>query len=123
MHPLSQEAVSEARRALRRSRSLPQLSDSGVHDASCSGIHDDANGNGTSPASPKDLKQADLRQLLTLRQHYYPEGGWGWAILITATLAQCLAHGLHGCIGILMVEMMRKFGQEHQQRAGCNNNI
>ena len=29
-----------------------------------------------------------------LFQWYYPEGGWGWVILICAFLSQTLAHGL-----------------------------
>ncbi|XP_073969876.1 monocarboxylate transporter 10 isoform X2 [Rhodnius prolixus] len=31
----------------------------------------------------------------TLRQHYYPEGGWGWLVLLTSVCVQILSHGLN----------------------------
>ncbi|KAF4521969.1 hypothetical protein B566_EDAN012518 [Ephemera danica] len=37
--------------------------------------------------------------LLTLAQHYYPEGGWGWLVAACALLVQSLAHGLHQAAG------------------------
>lgn len=51
----------------------------------------------------------DLRQLLTLRQHYYPEGGWGWLITAIGLIMQCIAHGLHMSAGVIIVEIMRTF--------------
>lgn len=51
----------------------------------------------------------DLRQLMTLRQHYYPEGGWGWVIAVVAMTSQMLAHGLHMAVGVLVVELMKWF--------------
>lgn len=53
----------------------------------------------------------DLRQLMTLHQHYYPEGGWGWIILFIATLVQCIAHGLHMAVGVLLVTIESEFEQ------------
>lgn len=54
---------------------------------------------------------SDLRQLLTLRQHYYPEGGWGIIILIIAFIVQCISHGLHMSSGILITAIIAKFHQ------------
>lgn len=51
----------------------------------------------------------DLRQLMTLRQHYYPEGGWGWLITAIGIIMQCIAHGLHMSVGVFIVEIMRSF--------------
>lgn len=52
---------------------------------------------------------ADLRQLLTLRQHYYPEGGWGFVILIITIFVQCVSHGLHMSSGILIAAFIGQF--------------
>jgi hypothetical protein len=32
--------------------------------------------------------------LYTFRQHYYPEGGWGWVITLTALMVQVLTTGM-----------------------------
>ncbi|QQP50294.1 Monocarboxylate transporter 10like, partial [Caligus rogercresseyi] len=29
----------------------------------------------------------------TLRQHYYPEGGWGWVIILVTVIVQIIIHG------------------------------
>ncbi|KYN07458.1 hypothetical protein ALC62_01660 [Cyphomyrmex costatus] len=100
--------------ALRRSRSLPRLSihDSGV---ACS---DHA------PAAPEQMHAAprqlvaDLRQLLTLKQHYYPEGGWGWVILLVGLLVQILSHGAHGAVGVFLQQVEVKFGPHVHLQAG-----
>lgn len=54
---------------------------------------------------------ADLRQLMTLRQHYYPEGGWGWLVLAIGFLVQGLSHGLHMAIGVLITAVTHEFRQ------------
>lgn len=99
---------------LRRSRSLPRLSahDSGV---ACSDL---------APMVPKQTHAAprqlvaDLRQLLTLRQHYYPEGGWGWTILLVGLLVQILSHGAHGAVGVFLQKVEVKFGPRVHLQAG-----
>ena len=42
------------------------------------------------------LNQIDkkLKDLRTLKQHYYPEGGWGWVILTVSLCVQMLVHGM-----------------------------
>lgn len=45
----------------------------------------------------------------TIRQHYYPEGGWGWVIVVCAMLVQILAHGMHGAVGVTMMEMGKQY--------------
>lgn len=42
------------------------------------------------------LNQIDkkLKDLRTLKQHYYPEGGWGWVILTVTLCVQLLVHGM-----------------------------
>lgn len=54
---------------------------------------------------------ADLRQLMTLRQHYYPEGGWGWLVLAIGFLVQAISHGLHVAVGVLITAVSQEFHQ------------
>lgn len=46
---------------------------------------------------------------MTLRQHYYPEGGWGWLVLAVSFIVQCISHGLHMAIGILITFIVKEF--------------
>ena len=94
---------------LYRSRSLPQLS---AHD---SGM---GSGNEQVPGRPSSRLVADLRQLLTLKQHYYPEGGWGWVIIVVGVLVQILAHGMHGAVGTLLLQAATRFGPPIYLQAG-----
>lgn len=102
-----------------RSRSLPHLlshHDSGV---GCSGSYSGVeNAIPTSRTALANRLVADLRQLLTLKQHYYPEGGWGWVIVVVGVLVQVLAHGLQGAGAVLWRETVAKFGRDIHQPAG-----
>jgi hypothetical protein len=87
-------------RPLYRSRSLPQLHTVGSYSEPLRrGV-----GGGTR------LVAAEVRQLLTLKQHYYPEGGWGWVVVVVGMLVQLLSHGLHVASGVLVGEVVRRFG-------------
>lgn len=98
---------------LYRSRSLPRLS---VHDSgvACS---DHAPAPGQTNAASRQLV-AELRQLLTLKQHYYPEGGWGWVVLLVGLLVQILSHGAHGAVGVFLQQVAVKFGPHVHLQAG-----
>lgn len=56
---------------------------------------------------------ADLRQLMTLRQHYYPEGGWGWIVVVVAVIVQCISHGLHLSLGIFIIQVVKEFHEDY----------
>lgn len=99
---------------LYRSRSLPQLS---VHD---SGVGSNEQGPSGRPAS---RLVADLRQLLTLKQHYYPEGGWGWVILVVGVMVQILAHGIHGASGVILPQVTARFGTRIEIQSGKSFSI
>lgn len=99
---------------LYHSASLPRLS---VHD---SGVA--CSGNEQTPAvgqahSTKQLV-ADLKQLHTLRQHYYPEGGWGWVVVVVGVLVQVLSHGIHGANGVLLQQIAEVFGAHAYLESG-----
>lgn len=101
---------------LRRSRSLPRLSihDSGV---ACSD-HAPVVQEQTHAAPRQVLADLTIRQLLTLRQHYYPEGGWGWMILLVGLLVQILSHGTHGAVGVFLQQVEVRFGPRVHLQAG-----
>ncbi|KAG8227064.1 hypothetical protein J437_LFUL008503 [Ladona fulva] len=61
---------------------------------------------------------SELRQLLTLKQHYYPEGGWGWVVVWASVAVHALSHGLHVAFGILLQETMKKFPTAGLVRTG-----
>ena len=45
----------------------------------------------------------------TIRQHYYPEGGWGYVVLLSAFLVNILAHGLQLSFGVLLLAVQRRW--------------
>lgn len=45
----------------------------------------------------------------TIKQHYYPEGGWGFVVVIVSTLVAVLNHGLHMSSGVILLGMMSRF--------------
>lgn len=100
--------------ALRRTRSLPRLS---IHDSGVACSDHTPAAPGQTHAAPRQLV-ADLRQLLTLRQHYYPEGGWGWVVLLVGLLVQILSHGAHGAVGVFLQQVEVKFGPHVHLQAG-----
>ncbi|XP_076048221.1 uncharacterized protein LOC143029459 [Oratosquilla oratoria] len=51
------------------------------------------------------------RNVRTLAQHYYPEGGWGWVIIFMSVLVHILNHGLHTAGGILFLDIVSTFSQ------------
>lgn len=119
--------------SLRRSISLPHLEsrqDSGVGysgGGSCNGIdqigfcdeyHHHPFHNHENYLHHPDLPfgnglAADLRQLLTLRQHYYPEGGWGWVVVFAGFFSQMISHGLQLSYGILTVKAIQQYKENH----------
>ena len=60
----------------------------------------------------KEVKQA------TIRQHYYPEGGWGYIVLCCASLVNILAHGLQLSFSVLLVAIVRRWGAHNTVGAG-----
>uniref|UniRef100_A0A182SEC1 Monocarboxylate transporter n=1 Tax=Anopheles maculatus TaxID=74869 RepID=A0A182SEC1_9DIPT len=120
--------------ALQRSHSLPHLTnsreDSGVAlsaSGSCSGLNNLGYGSDVGSSGRRhrhhhhhhrhhDLKipygarlVADLRQLITLKQHYYPEGGWGWLVTYIGILINCIAHGLQLSAGVFLLQTAHIF--------------
>ncbi|KAL1492002.1 hypothetical protein ABEB36_012511 [Hypothenemus hampei] len=93
---------------LSRSRSLPQFS----HHDSGLGSYYGGSGGDEQQASRTARFVADIRQLITLKQHYYPEGGWGWIVLWTAVLVHVLSSGFLASAGLFQLEILKKFGEQ-----------
>lgn len=51
----------------------------------------------------EELKQA------TIRQHYYPEGGWGFVIVLIGFIVQTITHGLQMSFGVILLALLRRF--------------
>lgn len=43
----------------------------------------------------------------TFRQHYYPEGGWGWVITFCCLVVNILTTGLQLSYGVLVPELVK----------------
>ncbi|CAG0920204.1 unnamed protein product [Notodromas monacha] len=54
----------------------------------------------------------------TIWTHYYPEGGWGWVVLVCATLVHMLSHGLQLSFGVLMLGVGSKFWDDVEADGG-----
>ncbi|XP_013786839.1 monocarboxylate transporter 10-like [Limulus polyphemus] len=50
----------------------------------------------------------------TIRQHYYPEGGWGWVICVCAFFVHFLTSGLQLSYGVLYLKIVKTFGKAHE---------
>lgn len=59
----------------------------------------------------KSLGAINARKRITLNKHYYPEGGWGYVIIVITILAHLISHGLQLTSGLLMSPAMTRFGQ------------
>ena len=44
-----------------------------------------------------------LQELRTLKQHYYPEGGWGWLVVVVACLVHLLVNGSQIVLATIIV--------------------
>ena len=51
----------------------------------------------------------DEKTLRTLKAHYYPEGNWGWIVLLVGIISQTVNHGLHLSYGIFFLKLINTF--------------
>lgn len=57
------------------------------------------------------LTARNARKKITLKRHYYPEGGWGCVIIIVTILVHIISHGLQLASSLLISSTMRQFQQ------------
>ena len=50
-----------------------------------------------------DVKSIRRRRIASIFQHYYPEGGWGFIVLICGLIVEVMSFGLQQSFGIMIV--------------------
>ncbi|KAJ8921732.1 hypothetical protein NQ315_010642 [Exocentrus adspersus] len=94
----------------------PQPSRCPIH--RCDGINEtNSNGDAAKESLIPDLP-LDARKTTTLRRHYYPEGGWGWVIVMCSVLVHVLNHGVQLAYSQLVFPGAYKFKVEKVHFAG-----
>lgn len=58
------------------------------------------------------------RKAQTLYRHYYPEGGWGWTVLVVCVLVSILDHGMQLSAAVLVGPASVKYGVSAVHAAG-----
>jgi hypothetical protein len=75
---------------------------------------------------PMALDDRKLKELRTLKQHYYPEGGWGWLISLITILVQMISVGFPVGLSMFVLDlsqpglMSRKMEEGVREHAGKN---
>ena len=69
-------------------------------------------------ASLMDVKSIRRRRIASIFQHYYPEGGWGFIVLICGFMAELISNGLQQSFGILIVFLSIRFHVFEVQKIG-----
>ncbi len=64
------------------------------------------------PQRKKSLEEnfTNERKRKTLKQHYYPEGHWGWFIIVAGVMVHCFTHGFHLSSGVFYILINKQFG-------------
>lgn len=62
-----------------------------------------------SSAQTRSGMDAAAAAKLTLRQHYYPEGGWGWIVCTAVFLVNMLTTGLQYSYGSILLHIVLHF--------------
>jgi len=57
----------------------------------------------------ESLTAINARKKITLNKHYYPEGGWGYVIVVTTILVHLISHGLQLASGLLMSTIITRY--------------
>lgn len=68
------------------------------------------------------LTARNARKKITLKRHYYPEGGWGYVIIIVTILVHIVSHGLQLASSLLISSTMTQF-QQKVENAGMTYKI
>ncbi|KAL9694971.1 hypothetical protein quinque_014256 [Culex quinquefasciatus] len=80
----------------------------GVHGNHCK---KGGGGGGGMPPSPTFQQLMAARRLLCRR--YYPEGGWGWIVIVVGIMVNTMTHGTQLSSGLLLGYVMRYFGKPY----------
>ena len=68
--------------------------------------------------SPACRTKRDDEKQATIRQHYYPEGGWGYVVVAVTCLVQAVTHGFQLSLGVLLLALLRRWGEDTMAESG-----
>ena len=109
-----------ARGRLARSASLPSLGRrplerqiSGLSGLADSGLESEPVSGERLGTASRPTSAAPGRRVVTatMAQHYYLEGGWGWAVVLCHVLVNLIVHGLQLSVGMLAEPVTTCFHQ------------
>ena len=90
--------------------------------AAASGLGAKPGGLGLPPPLPSSSTVSHARRRrkeeakqATIRQHYYPEGGWGYVVVVVGFLAQLMTHGLQMSFGVLLLVLLHRWDSPSAQ--------
>ncbi|XP_076623740.1 uncharacterized protein LOC143343082 [Colletes latitarsis] len=63
-------------------------------------------------AEEESLTAINARKRITLKRHYYPEGGWGHVIVLIVVLVQLICHGVQFGSGVLLAPASERFHED-----------
>ena len=63
------------------------------------------------PEAEESLTAMNARKKVTLKRHYYPEGEWGYIVMIVAMCIQIISHGLQTSYGVLLTPALLQYGK------------
>ncbi|KAL9699588.1 hypothetical protein quinque_003029 [Culex quinquefasciatus] len=68
-----------------------------------------AAGGGSASGQQRASSRMSNTSTSTIKQHYYPEGGWGWIVIVVGIMIHVLTHGLQTSAGVLIVAACRRY--------------
>jgi len=58
-----------------------------------------------------------IRKVITLWQNYYPEGQWGWIIILCAFIVHSINHGIQLSVAAFSLPIQTRFGAQQEPTA------
>ena len=65
-----------------------------------------------------DVKSIRRRRIASIFQHYYPEGGWGYIILVCGFVVELISYGFQQVFGILIIILSIRFRISEMEKIG-----
>ena len=67
------------------------------------------------------VKSIRRQRIASIFQHYYPEGGWGFIILICGLIVELISYGLQQSFGIIIIFISIRFRVFDIEQVGKKN--
>ena len=84
-----------------------------------------SSGGGASTASHggRRRRKEEVAKQATIRQHYYPEGGWGYVVALVGFAAQLMTHGLQMSFGVLLLVLLHRWDSPQQTTTSTTSSL